>query len=177
MFAKSALKKLLEKCKSVLPEPRRLPYTNKMCPLVILADRAYPLKPYLMKPYVGEWSNLTEEQRLFNVRLATARRTVECAFGQVVSQFQCFQQSLDMDDSKLDVLVMVCFLLHNVMIDREDRSYRKICSDVQQSVNQKYELIDSLYELCRPMNSSSYPTSSNEVRDTLANFFRHVSNK
>ena len=34
-----------------LPPPTRLPNSDKVLPHVILGDEAFPLKPYLMRPY------------------------------------------------------------------------------------------------------------------------------
>ncbi|CAM5140038.1 unnamed protein product [Natator depressus] len=47
-------------------------------PIVILGDPAYPLMPWLMKPYTG---SLDSSQELFNYRLSKCRMVVECAFG------------------------------------------------------------------------------------------------
>ncbi|CAM4660391.1 unnamed protein product [Lepidochelys olivacea] len=47
-------------------------------PIVILGDPAYPLMPWLMKPYTG---SLDSSQELFNYRLSKCRLVVECAFG------------------------------------------------------------------------------------------------
>ncbi|CAM4692035.1 unnamed protein product, partial [Lepidochelys kempii] len=47
-------------------------------PIVILGDPAYPLMPWLMKPYTG---SLDSSQELFNCRLSKCRMVVECAFG------------------------------------------------------------------------------------------------
>ncbi|XP_065426197.1 uncharacterized protein LOC101938094 isoform X1 [Chrysemys picta bellii] len=47
-------------------------------PIVILGDPAYPLMPWLMKPYTG---SLDRIQDLFNYRLSKCRMVVECAFG------------------------------------------------------------------------------------------------
>ncbi|CAM4450763.1 unnamed protein product [Caretta caretta] len=45
---------------------------------IILGDSAYPLMPWLMKPYTG---TLDSSQELFNYRLSKCRMVVECAFG------------------------------------------------------------------------------------------------
>ncbi|XP_065435901.1 uncharacterized protein LOC135979501 isoform X1 [Chrysemys picta bellii] len=49
-------------------------------PVVILGDPAYPLMPWLMKPYTGV---LDREKELFNYRLSKCRMVVECAFGRL----------------------------------------------------------------------------------------------
>ncbi|KAG6940934.1 hypothetical protein G0U57_011418, partial [Chelydra serpentina] len=47
-------------------------------PIVILGDPAYPLMPWLMKPYTG---TLDSSKELFNYRLSKCRMVVQCAFG------------------------------------------------------------------------------------------------
>ncbi|KAG6932672.1 hypothetical protein G0U57_020946, partial [Chelydra serpentina] len=46
-------------------------------PIVILGDPAYPLMPWLMKPYTGA---LDSEKKLFNYQLSKCTMVVECAF-------------------------------------------------------------------------------------------------
>jgi hypothetical protein len=49
-------------------------------PYVIVADGAFPLKPYLMRPY-SKNSIVSDEEKVYNYWHLTARRTVENAFG------------------------------------------------------------------------------------------------
>ena len=46
---------------------------------VILGDKAYLLKTYLMKPFARK--DMSCEERVLNCKLSRARRCVECAFG------------------------------------------------------------------------------------------------
>jgi hypothetical protein len=55
---------------------------------MIVGDDAFPLKPYLMKPYPNR--NLGITQRVFNYRLSRVRRIVENVFGILTSRFSVF---------------------------------------------------------------------------------------
>ena len=50
-------------------------------PVVILGDPAYPLLPWLLKPYPA--TGLSTKASKFNTRLSRARVVVECAFGRL----------------------------------------------------------------------------------------------
>ena len=52
---------------------------SESLPYVAVADDAFPLKTYLMKPYA--FKNLCTEKRDFNYHLSRACRVVENAFG------------------------------------------------------------------------------------------------
>uniref|UniRef100_A0A8C3I5I3 DDE Tnp4 domain-containing protein n=1 Tax=Chrysemys picta bellii TaxID=8478 RepID=A0A8C3I5I3_CHRPI len=54
-------------------------------PIVILGDPAYPLMPWLMKPYTGA---LDSEKELFNYWLSKCRMVVECAFGRLKGEME-----------------------------------------------------------------------------------------
>ena len=49
-------------------------------PIIILGDPAYPLLPWLLKPYL-ENINTPQSQGVFNYRLSRVRMTVEKDFG------------------------------------------------------------------------------------------------
>ena len=49
-------------------------------PLVIGGDEAYPLMPWLMKPYINN-RQLDEEQKHYNYRQNRARMVVKNTFG------------------------------------------------------------------------------------------------
>ena len=64
-----------------LPDSESLPY-------IVVADDAFPLKTYLMKPYA--FKNPCFERIVFNYNLSCARCVVENAFGILANIFRIF---------------------------------------------------------------------------------------
>ncbi|XP_033098289.1 protein ALP1-like [Anneissia japonica] len=79
VFQDCTLRDALEKGKLGLPEPAPLPNDDQPVPYSIVADDAFPMRSWLMKPYPHR--QMTRQQRIFNYRLSRARRVVENAFG------------------------------------------------------------------------------------------------
>lgn len=52
---------------------------------VVYGDPAYPLRPLLMKPYLG--ASLTPSERAFNYDMSRVRQAVEWGFVKVVAEF------------------------------------------------------------------------------------------
>ena len=67
-FSASTIYHFLEDFESTLPKPASSEGSETEMPFVILGDEAYPLKMYLMKPFVRK--NLSCEERVFNYRLS-----------------------------------------------------------------------------------------------------------
>ena len=55
-------------------------------PYVFVADDPFSLKTYMLKPYPGDISELT--QRIYNYRLSRARREIENTFGIMATRFR-----------------------------------------------------------------------------------------
>lgn len=77
----------------------------------LVGDDAFPLKPYLMKPFKG--TLLSKEQKVFNYRLSRARRIVENAFGILVSRFRIFEKPIATLPETVDKITKACSALHN----------------------------------------------------------------
>lgn len=78
----------LERGTLSVPPDSPLPGTDTPTHYVILADEAFPLKPYLMRPYPGR--NLDVCKKIFNYRLSRGRRVVENAFGLLAQKFRIY---------------------------------------------------------------------------------------
>ena len=82
-------------------------------PLLILGDPAYPLMPWLMKPF-SDNGRLNDDQRRFNYRLSRARMVVENSFGRLKGRWRILLKRLDASESNITNLVAACCILHNL---------------------------------------------------------------
>lgn len=78
---------------TLLPSSSRLIHGVNV-PLLIVADHAYPLLPWLMKPCV-EHGNVSAAAKNFNYRLSRARMVVENAFGRLKGRWRCLLKRND----------------------------------------------------------------------------------
>ena len=107
------LRDIMETQTSGVPGAKRLPGSSISVPHVFLADDAFPLTPYLMKPF--SFRNQTKIQRIFSYRLSRARRTVENAFGILANRFRVLQTTIALEPSKVEKVVLACIALHNYL--------------------------------------------------------------
>ena len=75
----SPMRKALEKDTLSLPKSKPLHENPKEKPYVCVADDAFLLTNYMMKPYPQK--DLTIDSRIFNYRLSRTRQISESAFG------------------------------------------------------------------------------------------------
>ena len=74
---------------------------------LILADSAYTLKDWLIKPYILS-PNLTRR------RLSASMSTVERGFGLLKARWRCLLKRLDHEIENISNVIITCFILHNI---------------------------------------------------------------
>lgn len=79
----------------------------------MVADEAFPLKRYIMRPYPG--CNLDNRQKIFNYRLSRARRTIENSFGILTSRWRIFRTTIIADVNMAEWIVCTALCLHNYL--------------------------------------------------------------
>ncbi|KAE8291511.1 hypothetical protein D5F01_LYC11119 [Larimichthys crocea] len=108
VYAGSALGRGMETKTLDVPPSTSLPGAAHLgdVPHVMVGDAAFPLKPYLMRPYPG--LNINHQKRIFNYRLSRPRMVVENAFGILSSRWRIRHT--------VDTIVMAACILHNFLL-------------------------------------------------------------
>lgn len=96
-----------------IPCDKELPSSNEKLPYFVIGDKAFPLKNYLLRPYLGPQIYEDEQKKVFNERLSRARKVVEDAFGQITAKFRIYCRRLKALPQNIDPIVMTTCILHN----------------------------------------------------------------
>ena len=95
----------------ILKEPAVTLNGETVRPL-LLGDGAYPLLPWLLKPYPINVI-LNRSQKRFNKTLSSARSAVERAFGILKARWRILLKRLDNKFCNIPEVILTCCILHN----------------------------------------------------------------
>lgn len=159
-----------------VPEEQPLPGRDLKVPYVIVADDAFALKRYIMKPY--PFKNQPAPNRIFNYRLSRARRVVENVFGIMANRFRVLRKPLELGPEKtIDVVSAIC-ALHNWLMSKKESKQKyapngTFDNEVEgQVVPGTWRNDPTLEGNCLPIQRSAQnSTEAKIIREELKNFF------
>ena len=127
--------------------------------MVILGDPAYPLLPWLMKPFTG--SGLSDRQRRFNYRLSRARVVVECAIGRLKGRWRSLLKRSDVRIEFMSTVVTSCCILHN------------LCEIHKDGFDEQWldEEVRTLTISNNSSNPAQHSSSAGAIRNALTSYF------
>src|SRR5580765_6939347 len=85
-------------------------------PYVFVADEAFPLPTYMMRPFPRKNVNLTDNERIFNYRLSRARRIIENTFGIMGAKWQILNSCISCSPKHAEQITKALVCLHNFMM-------------------------------------------------------------
>ncbi|KMQ91196.1 nuclease harbi1-like protein, partial [Lasius niger] len=115
----------------------------------MVADEAFPLTTFMMKPYPR--NNLNTRRKVFNYRLSRARRSIECAFGILAARWRIYGKPIIASVPTARKIIQATTALHNY-----DRAV----------------ISEGLKDL--PRNNSLNPVEAKKIREDFTNFFNGI---
>lgn len=164
VFNRSTLYRAIENNTLNLPQSKKLPGSDIMTPYVIVADDAFALKPYLMKPFNFRGQNIDE--RVFNLRLSRARRMIESVFGIMAAKFRLLRTTIELSEKNVQTCVLAICTLHNFLLKSDRPAY--IDSDME--IENVHEL-DVNEERSIPNEERNASNESKAIRERFKNYF------
>lgn len=115
VLSRSSMGRAFSKNALNFPEDSPLPGAPGLgkLPYVILADEAFPLTTYMMRPFPGKRTSLA--QKCFNYRLSRGRRIVENAFGVLAARWRVFHTKIAVQPATARSIVKATLVLHNML--------------------------------------------------------------
>lgn len=101
-----------------LPDHSALRGRQRPVPYVIVADDAFALSTYLMKPY--PFRDQPIKQRVYNYRLSRCRRIVENVFGLAANRFRILRKPILLCPEKVRTVVLAICTLHNYLMQGKE---------------------------------------------------------
>ena len=171
-----------------LPNSRQLPELSSLndsflvesgreseVPYIIVADDAFPLTTYCMKPYSSQ--KLSDSKQIFGCRLSRARRTTENAFGILSNRFRVLSSRMYLQPNNATKITLVCCVLHNILRTHSKNSYSNsgFADEVEENGNiRRGEWRDRNDSAMQPLaaTTSRHPSHNAEkIRNIFREYF------
>lgn len=174
VFKNSLMGQLFADNKLHIPQPSPIVENGDPMPYVLVADEAFQLTNYTMRPYPGK--TLSDDQRIFNYRLSRARRVVENAFGVMVARWRIFDGPIITSLQTTEKIVKACVVLHNFLMNKPQYCRTGFTDTVQSdgTINPgewRQQIRNSGLQSIRGIGSNTHARNAAVVRENFKNYF------
>lgn len=114
IFSASAMKYWIQNTRLNIPPPSPLTYdeSGSPFPYYFVADEAFPLSKYVMRPYPQRI--LDNVKRICNYRFSRGRNTIECTFGMICEKSAVLNGPIRIrDQENVNFVIKAACILHN----------------------------------------------------------------
>lgn len=172
IFANSKFGQQLERNEMNLPQPSAVEHNGSPLPYVLVADEAFSLNSYMMRPY-PRCSRLNRQKKIFNYRLSRARRVVESAFGIMVARWRIYRRPIIASTSTVLKIIKATTCLHNFIIKNENKLHNFQRQYTRIATNDGDLIRSALQEINNAGRSNAHNRLVSRIRDDFASYFEH----
>ena len=106
------------------PDPEVISHdcSRKELPYYLVGDEAFPLQPWLLRPY-PEKKNTPEEDAIFSYCLSRARLVIENSLGILAARWRIFLQPIQSNAETVNAIVRAAICLHNFLRQTNSAAY------------------------------------------------------
>lgn len=108
-----------------------------LVPVVLIGDSAFRLSSYMMKPFPYDVNN--PQEKLFNLKLSSARIVVENAFGHLKARFRKIGRGLEVHIENTSIIIQACCILHNICNNNNDQINKLWLTEQQNNSNTRHQ--------------------------------------
>jgi hypothetical protein len=167
VFSNSSFGKAFSSGDLNVPPMRNIPATSISMTLYFVGDETFPLKPNLMRPFPRR--ELDFAKTIFNGKLSSTRRTIECAFGLLTTKFGIFQKAFETNVEMTECTIKSACDVYNYIRKTQTteikRREEEILEQEEQNVTASVE-----HAACFGRPSTEAP----QVREKLKDYFVSV---
>ena len=163
-----------------LPEAISNYNPNQKFPYPFVADEAFALKSYMLRPY-SRGGELNMQEVIFNYRLSRARRIIENSFGILASRFRIFRRPIIAATQNVKFYTKASIALHNFLIEIQQQDNYAYCpadlvdheSASGRRAGQWRSETNDIHGLIpiRGQGSNNYTRSAKKTRDNFKDYF------
>ena len=159
------------------------PNSEKLYPYVFIADDAFQLKHFMLKPFARLDASI--ERKIFNYRLSRTRRIIENSFGISAARLKNFQRPIIAEVETVILITQAVVALHNfLMISQDKFGENQYCppgfADQESStgvISGDWRQEAQGYTGLAPiglLGSNNYTRTAKKVREDFMNYFNSV---